>query len=100
MYLGGEGQGIGINSANPDLAWHYLEQTYLDSEGQLMALEPAGSLPAVFSADSAIIFESTLASGRLRGPVSVGIIPAAYRDMFKGQRKSPGFALTCSESHT
>lgn len=46
VYLGGEGQGIGINSANPDLAWQYLEQTYLDSEGQLMALETVGSLPS------------------------------------------------------
>lgn len=46
VYLGGEGQGIGVNSENPDLAWEYLESTLLDAEGQLHALEIVGSLPS------------------------------------------------------
>ncbi|WP_022872988.1 sugar ABC transporter substrate-binding protein [Nesterenkonia alba] len=46
VYLGGEGQGIGVNSENPDLAWEYLESTYLDPDGQLEALEIVGSLPS------------------------------------------------------
>lgn len=46
VYLGGEGQGIGAFSDNPDLAWEYLTQTYLDAEGQLMALEGVGSIPS------------------------------------------------------
>ena len=46
VYLGGEGQGIGAFSENPDLAWEYLTATYLDAEGQLLAPEIVGSLPS------------------------------------------------------
>ena len=46
VYLGGEGQGIGAFSKNPDLAWEYLAATYLDAEGQLLAPEIVGSLPS------------------------------------------------------
>ncbi|MBD7917713.1 extracellular solute-binding protein [Cellulomonas sp. Sa3CUA2] len=46
VYLGGEGQGIGAFSKNPDLAWEYLTATYLDAEGQLLPAEIVGSLPS------------------------------------------------------
>lgn len=46
VYLGGEGQGIGVNSDNPDLAWEYLQATYFDAEAQLLAPELVGSLPS------------------------------------------------------
>jgi multiple sugar transport system substrate-binding protein len=46
VYLGGEGQGIGVHSENPDLAWAYLQETYLDPEGQLLAVETVGSIPS------------------------------------------------------
>lgn len=46
VYLGGEGQGIGAYSADPDLAWKYLESTYLSVEGQLAAADIVGSIPS------------------------------------------------------
>ncbi|QCB94407.1 sugar ABC transporter substrate-binding protein [Cellulomonas shaoxiangyii] len=46
VYLGGEGQGIGAFSENPDLAWDYLTATYLDAEGQALPAEIVGSLPS------------------------------------------------------
>lgn len=46
VYLGGEGQGIGAYSQNPDLAWEYLTATYLDAEGQLLPVEIVGSIPS------------------------------------------------------
>lgn len=46
VYLGGEGQGIGASSDNPDLAWEYLTSTYLDVEGQELAPELVGSIPS------------------------------------------------------
>lgn len=46
VYLGGEGQGIGAFSENPDLAWQYLEETYYSVEGQLIAANTVGSIPA------------------------------------------------------
>lgn len=46
VYLGGEGQGIGAFSENPDLAWDYLEQTYFSTEGGVIAAERVGSIPA------------------------------------------------------
>ncbi len=46
VYLGGEGQAIGANAQNPDLAWEYLQSTYLDHEGQLIAQENVGSIPS------------------------------------------------------
>lgn len=44
-YLGGEAQGVGAFSANPDLAWEYLAETFYSREGQLDALELVGSIP-------------------------------------------------------
>lgn len=46
VYLGGEGEGIGAFSKNPDLAWEYLTSSYLAPEGQLAAAEMVGSLPS------------------------------------------------------
>lgn len=46
VYLGGEGQGIGAYSEHPDLAWAYLQETYLHPEGQLDAVELVGSIPS------------------------------------------------------
>jgi multiple sugar transport system substrate-binding protein len=46
VYLGGEGQGIGAFSENPDLAWEYLTSTYLDAEGQILPVEIVGSIPS------------------------------------------------------
>lgn len=46
VYLGGEGQGIGAFSKNPDLAWKYLTETYLSVEGQVLAADLVGSIPS------------------------------------------------------
>jgi len=46
VYLGGEGQGIGTHSAHPELAWAYLQETFLHAEGQLDAVELVGSIPS------------------------------------------------------
>jgi multiple sugar transport system substrate-binding protein len=46
VYLGGEGVGIGAFADDPDLAWDYLTETYLDPKGQLLATKQAGSIPA------------------------------------------------------
>lgn len=46
VYLGGEGQGIGAFSKNPDLAWEYLAETYFSEEGGVIAAETVGSIPA------------------------------------------------------
>lgn len=46
VYLGGEAEGIGAFAKNPDLAWEYLEETYFDRDGQIVAVENVGSLPA------------------------------------------------------
>lgn len=46
VYLGGEGQGIGAFSENPDLAWEYLAQTYFSQEGQILPVEIVGSIPS------------------------------------------------------
>ena len=46
VYLGGEGQGIGAFSKNPDLAWKYLEETYFSEKGGIIAAETVGSIPA------------------------------------------------------
>ncbi|MBG6237858.1 multiple sugar transport system substrate-binding protein [Mycetocola sp. CAN_C7] len=53
VYLGGEGQGIGAFSKNPELAWKYLEETYFSEEGQAIALENVGSIPSRGDAASA-----------------------------------------------
>lgn len=44
-YLGGEAQGIASTSKNKELAWKYLEETFLSKEGQLKALKLVGSIP-------------------------------------------------------
>ncbi len=46
VYLGGEGEGIGAFSKNPDLAWEYLTSSYLAPAGGLAASDLVGSLPA------------------------------------------------------
>lgn len=46
VYLGGEGQGIGAFSDDPELAWEYLTETYYSAEGQVAATELVGSIPA------------------------------------------------------
>ena len=46
VYLGGEGEGIGAFSKNPDLAWKYLQETYYSSAGQLTALKDSGTIPS------------------------------------------------------
>jgi multiple sugar transport system substrate-binding protein len=46
IYLGGEGEGIGAFSKNPQLAWEYLTSSYLSPEGQLAAASMVGSLPS------------------------------------------------------
>ncbi|MCI6411682.1 extracellular solute-binding protein, partial [Schaalia hyovaginalis] len=52
VYLGGEAEGIGVNSKNPDLAWQYLTETFLSKEGQLDALEHVGAIPTRLDAAS------------------------------------------------
>jgi multiple sugar transport system substrate-binding protein len=46
VYLGGEGQGIGAFSDDPDLAWEYLTSTFYDAEAELEATETVGYIPA------------------------------------------------------
>lgn len=46
VYLGGEGEGIGAFSENPDLAWEYIAGTYLDPAGQVLAATLVGSIPS------------------------------------------------------
>jgi len=83
VYLGGEGEGIGAHAKNPELAWEYLQETYLDSEGQLLAVSNVGSLPARAdaSADEAVTgnpllkpFADSLASSGANYPDNV--VPA------------------------
>lgn len=89
VYLGGEGQGIGAYSDSPDLAWQYLEQTYFDPEGQVMAVETVGSIPSRLDAsqDSAVTdsellkpFATTLAENGANYPDPV-IPPEAVADL-------------------
>jgi multiple sugar transport system substrate-binding protein len=46
VYLGGEGQGIGAFSDDPELAWEYLTSTYFSVEGEVAAADLVGSIPA------------------------------------------------------
>ncbi len=46
VYLGGEAEGIGAFSENPDLAWEYLSETFYSAEGQLASLEGSGTIPS------------------------------------------------------
>ncbi|MFP3421962.1 extracellular solute-binding protein, partial [Bacillus sp. SIMBA_161] len=52
VYLGGEAEGVGAFSKHPDLAWQYLESTFLSEDGQLKALDLVGSLPTRLDAAS------------------------------------------------
>ncbi len=63
VYLGGEGQGIGAFSKNPDLAWDYLESTYFSFDGQLVALDNVGSIPSRMdaAADDAVTSNELIA---------------------------------------
>lgn len=45
IYLGGEAESIGAFAERPDLAWDYLQKTYLSAQGQVTALDAVGSLP-------------------------------------------------------
>ncbi|WP_216699726.1 extracellular solute-binding protein [Arthrobacter sp. H5] len=80
VYLGGEGIGIGASADSPTLAWEYLTETYLDAEGQLLAVEKVGSIPAREDAaqDPAVVdnpllapFSATLAELGANYPDSV-----------------------------
>lgn len=46
IFLGGEAEFIGAFSKQPDLAWAYLDQTFLSKAGNLIPLKDAGSIPA------------------------------------------------------
>ncbi len=58
VYLGGEGQGIGAFSENPDVAWQYLTETYWGAEGQLLPPEMVGSIPTRADAAEADVVSS------------------------------------------
>ena len=66
VYLGGEGQGIGAHSEHPELAWAYLQETYLHPEGQLAAVELVGSIPSRADASQ----EPIVTEDELLGPFS------------------------------
>ncbi|WP_353080905.1 sugar ABC transporter substrate-binding protein [Tessaracoccus lapidicaptus] len=89
VYLGGEGQGIGAFSADPELAWKYLESSYLSIDGQLAAAEIVGSIPSRLDAaqDEAVTsnellkpFAETVADFGANYPDAV-IPPAAVADV-------------------
>ena len=89
VYLGGEGQGIGAFSQNPELAWQYLTSTYYSAEGQLAAVESVGSIPAREDAnqDTAVTdndlltpFSETVAEHGANYP-SAAIPPEAVADV-------------------
>ena len=63
VYLGGEGQGVGAFSKNPELAWQYLAETFCSVEGQIAAVNGVGSIPAREDAnqDSAVTDNELLA---------------------------------------
>lgn len=64
IYLGGEAEGIGAFSKNPDIAWKYLEETYFSYEGQIIALNVVGSIPsrADAGADDAVSSNELIAA--------------------------------------
>lgn len=53
VYMGGEGLSIGAFADSPTLAWEYLKLTYFSVEGQLIALDRVGSIPARLDAAEA-----------------------------------------------
>jgi multiple sugar transport system substrate-binding protein len=90
VYLGGEAQGVGAFSKNPDLAWEYLTSTYLSPEGELAAAKTVGSLPARLdtASDSSIASDPLLVPfaqsvAKLGDPYpSSSIPPTAVNDVF------------------
>lgn len=83
-YLGGESESIGATSAHPDLAWDYLEATYLSAQGQLEALAAVGSIPTRSDAgeDEAITADPVLSAfataiAEQGAPYPDPVIPAA-----------------------
>lgn len=89
VYLGGEGQGIGAFSENPDLAWEYLMGTYFSPEGQVAAADLVGSIPSRSDAaeDDAVTsnpllepFAATIAQYGANYPAP-NIPPAAVADV-------------------
>lgn len=63
VYLGGEGQGIGASSDDPDLAWEYLTSTFLDADAQVQMAQDVGYIPARADAgqDEAVTGDELLA---------------------------------------
>ena len=89
VYLGGEGQGIGAFSDDPDLAWEYLDETYFSVEGEVLAAELVGSIPARLDAaqDEAVTgnpllepFAQTIADNGANYPAA-NIPPEAVADL-------------------
>ena len=87
--LGGEGEGIGAFSENPDLAWSYLTETYFDKDGQILPVTLVGSIPSRTdsAADDAVSsnellkpFAETIAQYGANYPAAV-IPPAAVADV-------------------
>ncbi|HEX5333382.1 MAG TPA: sugar ABC transporter substrate-binding protein [Cellulomonas sp.] len=89
VYLGGEGEGIGAFSKNPDLAWKYLSETYFDAAGQILPVTLVGSIPSRKDAanDTAVssnpllkAFADTIAKSGANYPDAV-IKPSAVADV-------------------
>lgn len=89
VYLGGEGQAIGANSDDPELAWEYLTATYLSVEGQVAAADLVGSIPtradaaedpAVTGNDLLTPFADTVANSGTNYP-SPAITPESVPDV-------------------
>jgi multiple sugar transport system substrate-binding protein len=89
VYLGGEGEGIGTFSKNPDLAWKYLSETYFSRDGQSLPVTLVGSIPSRLDAakDTAVTsnplltpFADTIAKYGANYPAAV-IKPAAVADV-------------------
>lgn len=53
VYLGGEGVGIGAHSDSPELAWEYIQASFLDPEAEVAAAEAVGYIPARLDAAEA-----------------------------------------------
>ncbi|WP_158370091.1 extracellular solute-binding protein [Cellulosimicrobium cellulans] len=89
VYLGGEGEGIGAHADDPELAWEYLQSTYLDAKGQELAPDLVGSIPSradtaqadvVTSNDLLDPFARTIADFGASYPAA-SIPPAAVADV-------------------
>ncbi|MEJ5943774.1 extracellular solute-binding protein [Pseudokineococcus basanitobsidens] len=63
IYLGGEGQAIGAFADDPDLAWEYLQGTFLDPDAQVQLAQDVGYIPARADAgeDEAVTSDELLA---------------------------------------